>query len=104
MIRRPPRSTLFPYTTLFRSVHIFGLYDLLGPAVAVASRKRGLPYLVEPIGMFVPLVRNLWLKRMYHAVWGRQLFEGASAVIVTSEQQAQELAAGGLPRKRVVLR
>src|ERR671925_2405198 len=23
MIRRPPRSTLFPYTTLFRSVHAF---------------------------------------------------------------------------------
>src|SRR3712207_8359000 len=22
MIRRPPRSTLFPYTTLFRSLHI----------------------------------------------------------------------------------
>src|ERR1039458_9711719 len=25
MIRRPPRSTLFPYTTLFRSVHDRGL-------------------------------------------------------------------------------
>src|SRR5258708_13167684 len=24
MIRRPPRSTLFPYTTLFRSVHVYG--------------------------------------------------------------------------------
>src|SRR5215211_8776318 len=24
MIRRPPRSTLFPYTTLFRSVHRHG--------------------------------------------------------------------------------
>src|SRR3989442_2433775 len=24
MIRRPPRSTLFPYTTLFRSHHQFG--------------------------------------------------------------------------------
>src|SRR3712207_8084584 len=24
MIRRPPRSTLFPYTTLFRSAHGFG--------------------------------------------------------------------------------
>src|SRR5258707_10909376 len=23
MIRRPPRSTLFPYTTLFRSMHVF---------------------------------------------------------------------------------
>src|SRR2546427_6947254 len=25
MIRRPPRSTLFPYTTLFRSHHALGL-------------------------------------------------------------------------------
>jgi len=25
MIRRPPRSTLFPYTTLFRSSHV-GIY------------------------------------------------------------------------------
>src|SRR5260370_29757067 len=32
MIRRPPRSTLFPYTTLFRSVE-GGLLDL-SPAVA----------------------------------------------------------------------
>src|SRR5258705_9055010 len=24
MIRRPPRSTLFPYTTLFRSAHVVG--------------------------------------------------------------------------------
>src|SRR2546422_2182635 len=27
MIRRPPRSTLFPYTTLFRSLPTFQLYD-----------------------------------------------------------------------------
>src|SRR3712207_6924911 len=27
MIRRPPRSTLFPYTTLFRSRHLFVLHD-----------------------------------------------------------------------------
>src|SRR2546430_8875487 len=25
MIRRPPRSTLFPYTTLFRSPHVVGV-------------------------------------------------------------------------------
>src|SRR5258706_12004155 len=25
MIRRPPRSTLFPYTTLFRSEHVTGV-------------------------------------------------------------------------------
>src|SRR3989449_3945616 len=30
MIRRPPRSTLFPYTTLFRSRARSGIPDLLG--------------------------------------------------------------------------
>jgi len=52
----------------------------------------------------VPIVRNLWLKRMYHAVWGRQLLQGASAVVATSEQETEELAAGGLVRTRAVLR
>src|SRR5256886_7292016 len=28
MIRRPPRSTLFPYTTLFRSVYSYRLHNL----------------------------------------------------------------------------
>src|SRR2546430_13215814 len=36
MIRRPPRSTLFPYTTLFRSVIKVGL----GP-VLIDAMKRG---------------------------------------------------------------
>src|SRR2546426_6671631 len=31
MIRRPPRSTLFPYTTLFRSG--YGVYDKLKEAI-----------------------------------------------------------------------
>src|SRR5256885_7174825 len=30
MIRRPPRSTLFPYTTLFRSVEMESVEALLG--------------------------------------------------------------------------
>jgi glycosyltransferase involved in cell wall biosynthesis len=77
---------------------------LLGPAVAAESRKRGLPYVVEPIGMFVPIVRNFFLKRLYHAVWGQRLLEGASAVVATSEQEIEELVSGGISRTRVVLR
>src|SRR5256885_8765389 len=43
MIRRPPRSTLFPYTTLFRSVqaaahHLAAVGD--GRRVAVAPRRQ----------------------------------------------------------------
>src|SRR3712207_7084097 len=46
MIRRPPRSTLFPYTTLFRSREStigreadFVLPTLAGPEIGVASTK-----------------------------------------------------------------
>src|SRR5256885_11222112 len=35
MIRRPPRSTLFPYTTLFRSLLIIDTRDTLGAPVDV---------------------------------------------------------------------
>src|SRR5687768_17875182 len=34
MIRRPPRSTLFPYTTLFRSFYTFAALNLAGAALA----------------------------------------------------------------------
>src|SRR5258708_23361249 len=36
MIRRPPRSTLFPYTTLFRSLGLFGAREA-GERNAAAS-------------------------------------------------------------------
>jgi len=88
----------------FDVVHIFGLYDLLGPAVAGACRVRKIPYVLEPIGMFVPIVRNFLLKAFYHFVWGRRLFEGASTVIATSDQEAKELVAGGVPPGKIVLR
>src|SRR5438034_2320132 len=39
MIRRPPRSTLFPYTTLFRSYHAF---RSLGSADPIAGGGNGL--------------------------------------------------------------
>src|SRR5690348_17663542 len=39
MIRRPPRSTLFPYTTLFRSAT--GALTLTGPMVAAAALALG---------------------------------------------------------------
>src|SRR5258707_7334112 len=37
MIRRPPRSTLFPYTTLFRSVAVLHVSLALDAAVTLAS-------------------------------------------------------------------
>jgi glycosyltransferase involved in cell wall biosynthesis len=88
----------------FEVVHIFGLYDLLGPRVASECRKRKIPYVVEPIGMFTPIVRSFLLKRMYHQVLGRQLLAGASAIVATSEQEIGELEAGGIAKEKIVLR
>src|SRR3712207_7193600 len=63
MIRRPPRSTLFPYTTLFRSLAAF-LISLWG-FVALEGRKLraqsdflrgagGLPAPSGPVGLSAP--------------------------------------------------
>src|SRR3712207_550097 len=46
MIRRPPRSTLFPYTTLFRSALV------LGPALAAFTR------LLKPVIWFFNSTAN----------------------------------------------
>src|SRR5256885_13963027 len=55
MIRRPPRSTLFPYTTLFRSHRLHGERvcrhgaDLLGDRVVLADGPTPLHSLARPL-------------------------------------------------------
>src|SRR3712207_9346290 len=41
MIRRPPRSTLFPYTTLFRSLFSLRAAPVVDPVVATSVAQRG---------------------------------------------------------------
>src|ERR1700682_4630085 len=87
----------------FDLVHIFGIYDLLGSPVAAAARSRNIPYVVEPIGMFVPIVRNVLLNRMYHYFLGQRLFSGASAVIATSDLEVQELSDACVAHQKIVI-
>jgi len=88
----------------FDVAHIFGLYDLLGPATAAACRRGGIPYVVEPIGMFVPIVRNFLLKQMYHLALGRSMLRGSRTIIATSPQEVAELASSGQPTEKIVVR
>src|SRR3989441_3839858 len=60
MIRRPPRSTLFPYTTLFRS-----------------RRHRGGPVRLEDVRHDADRVREVLLRRQHR--FDRTLGEGAVA-------------------------
>src|SRR2546427_12608072 len=50
MIRRPPRSTLFPYTTLFRSCS-HRPAEIIAVHGEVASGLVGVPVLTETVGL-----------------------------------------------------
>jgi glycosyltransferase involved in cell wall biosynthesis len=88
----------------FDVAHIYGLYDLLAPPVARACRAAGIPYVVEPIGMFRPIVRSIALKWIYRCLFGDALIRGAQRIVATSAQEQQELIAGGIPAEKIVIR
>jgi glycosyltransferase involved in cell wall biosynthesis len=88
----------------FDLVHFYGLYDLFGPVVGRSCRRQGIPYVIEPMGMFRPIVRNIWMKQLYHRFPGKAFIEGARFLIATSSQERDELIDGGIPPDRVVVR
>src|SRR3712207_7991857 len=64
MIRRPPRSTLFPYTTLFRSARALGAVQVRRAGRAAPEQHPGVPRgrarghdVVRELGRLAPLAR-----------------------------------------------
>ena len=88
----------------FDIVHIYGTYDLLGPIVASACRRRETPYVVEPMGMFRPIVRNLALKRTYRQLLGETVVRGAMRLVATSAQEEKELIEEGVAPQKITIR
>lgn len=87
----------------FDVVHIYGLYDTLGPVVAHYCRKLNIPYFVEPLGMTLPIDRGFLLKRIWRNLASNYLGR-ASKWIATSEIEIQDLKAAGVPSEKVLLR
>jgi len=88
----------------FDLVHLYGLYDLLGPAASYFCRKHGVPYVIEPMGMYRPIDRSFRLKRLWHAALGDTSWRHAKRIVATSEMERQELLDDGVPEKKVILR
>src|SRR2546429_642826 len=66
MIRRPPRSTLFPYTTLFRSVaraDVVRKAHVVADDVGLADRERVQEL---PVAAFVPRLRDAAVRSEEH--------------------------------------
>src|SRR5438445_10669732 len=87
MIRPPPRSTLFPYTTLFRSVDLFdGRAHFVGPATLVVKDDRLVGRRVpQPIAgeNHAALVRGGERRRVRNA-WGGSVIEHSGAMDTTA--------------------
>lgn len=113
-------STLFHYRALtmnpgaapfcrarlggFDLAHFYGLYDLLGPMVSLFCRRRRIPYVIEPMGMYRPIDRAYRLKLVWHRSLGAAFWRNAAQIVATSEMEQQELLADGVPPGKVVIR
>src|SRR5256885_14609110 len=88
MIRRPPRSTLFPYTTLFRSK---------GIELAARATNQALKFGTQL--MVGPAARRLACDKMPYAL---EIGDGqrlpARTVIIASGAEYRRLQIEGLPR------
>src|SRR5258708_31357729 len=81
MIRRPPRSTLFPYTTLFRSVFGLGASPWGFAAVALRGGR------IRPLSLAQPVVPGQTRHRGAAALAERSQDRAA----VRSEEHTSEL-------------
>jgi glycosyltransferase involved in cell wall biosynthesis len=87
----------------FDIVHMYGLYDTLGPAVGSYCRRFGVPYFVEPLGMTRPIDRGLLLKKIWKKL-AKNYLHHARKWVATSELEREDLRAEGVPSEKVLLR
>src|ERR1044072_8769791 len=75
MIRRPPTSTLFPYTTLFRSARTLAQYISLAlyleppPSLGAKVKEAEMPPDAAELIRAVPIIQNLYKQLDIHSIW-----------------------------------
>src|SRR2546430_11429754 len=98
MIRRPPRSTLFPYTTLFRSLFGPSKYGLL-PELLPQERLswgNGVLELGTFLAIIVGSVSGSFLAEAFD---GREIYSGALLLGLTIVGLAGALGSAAYPQR-----
>jgi glycosyltransferase involved in cell wall biosynthesis len=85
-------------------VHVFGFRDPVTTTTAVWCRLARVPYVFEPLGMFRPRLRKVTLKRALDSTLYRDVARGATAVVVASERERDDVVACGVPGDKVHVR
>src|ERR1035438_10894466 len=86
MIRRPPRSTLFPYTTLFRSVTLYCAAPLEPDTVKLPPFTITLPFILMFLTVAALVILNEFVTAgVPHAVTVRSPLTTTGTVLVLSQ-------------------
>ncbi|MEP6893401.1 MAG: glycosyltransferase [Gaiellaceae bacterium] len=94
-LRRLPRPDV---------AHIFGFRDAVTTLTAAWCRRRRIPYVFEPLGMFRPRLRKVRLKGALDASVYRAVASGAALVVCASARERDDVIACGVPPARVRVR
>jgi len=84
--------------------HIFGFRDPVTTGTATWCRLRRIPYVFEPLGMFQPRLRKVVLKRALDSTLYRGVARGASAVVVASDRERDDVVACGIEVAKIRVR
>ena len=85
-------------------VHVFGYRDVVTTLAGVWARARSIPYVFEPLDMYVRRYRSLRLKGIFDPLIGERVARGAALVLAVSELERAEVIEAGLDPARVVVR
>ena len=85
-------------------VHVFGYRDPVTTLTAGWARARRIPYVFEPLDMYVRRYRTLAAKRVFDRSIGERVARGAALVLAVSELEREQVIAAGLDEARVVVR
>jgi glycosyltransferase involved in cell wall biosynthesis len=85
-------------------VHVFGYRDVVTTLTALWCRAHRIPYVFEPLDMYVPRYRNLGVKRIFDRWLGGPVARGAKLVLAVSELERAQVIEAGLDPARVVVR
>lgn len=92
------------YLDTFEIVHVYGTHDLLGPVIVARARQTGVPYVIEPLGMYRAAVRSIVKKHAYRRLLGHALMKHAARVVATSDVEASQLIEDGVDPDAIVVR
>ncbi len=82
-------------------VHLMGYWSILNVRVAQEARRLRIPYVICPAGALPPIGRSRLVKRVFHAVYGKSMLEGARHIIAITVKEKKELADFGVPFERI---